>query len=42
MEELLARIQTRTARIGVGVVGLGEVGLPLTVECATAGTRCAR
>src|SRR4051794_28612652 len=34
-EQLLARIQDRTAR--VGVIGLGYVGLPLAVEFADAG-----
>jgi UDP-N-acetyl-D-glucosamine dehydrogenase len=34
-QELLRRIETRTAR--VGVVGLGYVGLPLAVELARAG-----
>jgi UDP-N-acetyl-D-glucosamine dehydrogenase len=35
--QLLERLQTRTAR--VGVVGLGYVGLPLAVEFARAGLR---
>jgi UDP-N-acetyl-D-glucosamine dehydrogenase len=36
-QELLAKISTRNARIGV--IGLGYVGLPLAVEFATAGFR---
>src|SRR3954471_23430119 len=34
-DQLLARIQSKTAR--VGVVGLGYVGLPLAVEFARSG-----
>src|SRR5688500_12139988 len=36
-QQLLARIENRTAR--VGIIGLGYVGLPLAVEFARAGFR---